>query len=413
MIDNKLTLPDDFRLPAYDGRSIANIPATVAQMLHASFNGLPALVDELWQPVAGGAKRVVIMMLDAFGWNLYQAEQPQLERLVKRAGVMGPLTSVFPSTTVAALSSVWTGVAPAQHGMLGLTMFLPDFATSAQMLAFTPVFGRYPDALVEAGLAPETFLHWPGLAEQLARQGVPTYSFKGRDIVHSALSKMHSRGVAADTGVITFTDMLVQMSRLLDEKAGESLYLFAYWPTIDSLSHYRLWDGEASRAEARMLFHQLEHEFLNQLTARARQDTLFFITADHGQTALPDHIFIEDHPLLLDMLFMQPTGEPRVSYLYARHGRVDDILHYIQTHLSHAMVAIRSTEALAAGLFGPQPHAAVALERLGDVVVIMRGGHMLLNRFQEKKIQQMKGGHGSMTPAEMLAPWLGYRLDGW
>ncbi|HRQ41224.1 MAG TPA: alkaline phosphatase family protein [Chloroflexota bacterium] len=406
-------LPDEFTWPAYDGRSIANIPATAAEILHVPFRGLLPLHADLWQPLASGAKRVVLLVLDAFGWNLLQAEAPNLERLVQKAGVVGQLTSIFPSTTVAALSSLWTGAAPAQHGMLGFTMFFPEFATATEMLRFTPVFAHHPDALVEAGLEPETFLHWPGLAEQLARYGVPTYSFKGREIVGSALSKMHTRGVAADLGSVTFADMLTQMGQLLHEKAGEPMFIFAYWPVIDTLSHFRLWDGAATRAEARMLFYQIEQEFLNRLTAVARQDTLLFVTADHGQVALPDYIFLEDHPRLQEMLFMRPTGEHRVSYLYAKHGRTEDILHYLHAHLGHALVAMRSAEALAAGLFGPPPHTAVALDRLGDVVVIMRSGYKLLIRAQEKKARLFIGGHGSMTHAEMQSPWLGFRLDGW
>lgn len=413
MPDFPFVLPAEFTLPAYDGRSIANIPATVAAILQTPFDGLPPLAAELWQPIARGAKRVVVLTLDAFGWNLLQAEAANLAHLAQKAGVVGQLTSVFPSTTVAALSSLWTGVAPAQHGMLGLTLFFPEFAASTEMIRFTPVFGHHPNALVEAGLAPETFLHWPGLAEQLARHGVPTYSCKGREIVDSALSKMHGRGVAADFGAISFADMLTQMADLLHEKAGEPLYLFAYWPTIDGLSHYRLWDSAATRAEARTLFHQIAHEFLNRLTAVARQDTLLFITADHGQVATPDLIFLEDHPRLQEMLFMRPAGEHRVAYLYAKHGRTADIMAYLQTHLSHAMVAVRSVDALTAGLFGPEPHTAVALDRLGDVIVMMRGGYKLLTRAHEKLARQMRGGHASLTPAEMLAPWLGFRLDAW
>jgi hypothetical protein len=406
-------LPDEFTWPQYDGRSIANIPTAVAEMLHAPFNGLPPLAGELWQPVATGAKRVVLLTLDAFGQNLLEAERPQLDGLINKAGVMGQLTSVFPSTTVAALSSMWTGVAPAQHGMLGLTMFFPDYSTAAQMLSFTPAFGLYPNALMDAGLKPETFLQWPGLAEQLARFGVPTYSFKGREIIDSALSKMHGRGLAADIGAISFADMLTQLGQLLDEKAGQPLFAFAYWPIIDTLSHFRLWDGAATRAEIRTLFHQIEHEFLNRLSARARQDTVFFITADHGQTALPNHILLEDHPHLLDMLFMRPTGEWRVSYLYAKHGRTDDLLRYLNTHLSHAVFAVRSEEAWAAGLFGVGGVASDTQERIGDVVAIMRGGYLLLSQAQEKKARKFKSGHGSMTHAEMVTPWLGFRLDGW
>lgn len=406
-------LPPNFAWPAYDGRSIANVPATIAHLLGADFSGLPPLAGDLWQPFTGGAKRVVLVVLDAFGWNLMQAEQAGLDTLLRRADGVGQLTSIFPSTTVAALSSLWTGAAPAQHGMLGLTMFLPEFATAAQMLAFTPTFGLYPNALTEAGLQPETFLQWPGLAEQLAGAGVPTYAFKGREIINSVLSRMHGRGTSGDYGVITMSDMLAQMSHLLQQNAGRPLYLSAYWPSIDTLSHYRMWDGAATRAEIRLLFHQLQTGFLDGLPAAARQDTVLFIAADHGQVAFTHPIVLEDHPTLQQMLFMKPTGEPRVAYLYARHGRVEEIVQYINAHLSHAMIPVAAEAALASGLFGPPPHTAVARERIGDVVVIMRDGYVLIDRQQESKGYNFISGHGGMTRAEMHVPWIGLRLDGW
>jgi hypothetical protein len=68
---------------------------------------------------------------------------------------------------------------------------------------------------------------------------------------------------------------------------------------------------------------------------------------------------------------------------------------------------------LLSGLFGPEPHTAVARERIGDVVAIMRGGYVLLTRSQKKLARVMIGGHGSLTPGEMELPWIGFRLDGW
>src|SRR5688500_6133824 len=97
-------LPDEFIRPAYNGRSIANVPATVAALLGAPFGGLPALEDSLWRPLSGDVQRVVVLLVDAFGWNLFQQEESRLAGLVQRAAVRGSLTSIFPSTTVAALS---------------------------------------------------------------------------------------------------------------------------------------------------------------------------------------------------------------------------------------------------------------------------------------------------------------------
>jgi hypothetical protein len=413
--DIQLEMPDEFVRPNYLQGSIANIPATVAALLDAPFEGLPPLPGALWRPLGGDVKRVVTFVVDGLGWNLLQQERPFLQPLLQQAKVEEQLTSIFPSTTAAALSSLWTGVAPAQHSLVGLSLFFPEYGTIGQLLNFSPTFGRYPDALVEAGLSPEAFLQWPGLAQQLASAGVPAHAFKGWGIVNSALSKMHGRGVAGNHGVTTLADMLVQMRRLLEATKGERLYAAAYWPTVDTLGHEYGWNDETVAAELRSIVMQLQTEFLDRLSEAARRDTVLLICADHGQivTPLVERIYIEDHPQLQQMLFMKAAGEPRVVYLYTKHGCQENVATYINEHLGEAMIAWPASDILGAGLLGPQPFDAATAERIGDVVVVMRGGHALLDsRTNDQDFtSRMLGRHGGMTHAEMIVPWLGFRLD--
>ena len=410
-----MELPGEFTRPLYKNGSIANIPATVASLLDVPFAGLGALRGELWQPLAGGVKRVVVLVVDAMGWNLLEKERPFLTPFLNRAHITGQLTSVFPSTTVAALSSIWTGAAPAQHGLVGLRMFFPEYATVGQMLKLSPALGTYPDALVKAGLDPKTFLHTLGVGEQLAEAGVATHAYKGRHIVESALSRMHGRGVAGNHGVISFADMLVQMRELLESERETPLYLNGYWSPVDSLSHAYGWTGTAVSAELHTILYQIETQFINALSPEARKGTLLFITADHGQVVTPPEkkIFVEDHPQLQEMLLMRPFGEPRVVYLYVKQGKVETAVDYINTHLSHAMIAWRTDQALAAGLLGAKPHAPQSASRMGDIMVTMRDDYALLPERpdKDKKPFEFRGRHGGMTQAEMTVPWLGFRLD--
>ncbi|MCB8984975.1 MAG: alkaline phosphatase family protein [Ardenticatenaceae bacterium] len=408
----KLNLPQEFVIPDYSSRTIGNVPATIAALLGVPFTGLRPLPSPLWQPL-GPAKRVVLLIMDAFGWNLFQKEQHNFPSFMHQPHVAGQITSIFPSTTVAALSSLWTGLGPAQHGMVGLNLFMPQYAVTMQTLAFTPSFEKHPDALIKAGLEPEKFLEGPGFAEQLRVSGVPTYAFKGREIVNSALSKMHGRGVAADKGIVTVADMFVQMRLLLESKVGEPLFVSAYWPTIDTLSHVYGWDHPAVAAELWAILAQLQREFFDRLSPAARRETVFLLVADHGQIHTPaaQQVFLEDYPALQQMLFMTPAGEPRTPYLYVKNGRQADVISYIQETLNHAMVALPAQAALSAGLLGPEPHASVTSERVGDVLVTMRSGYVLLLEKQRESAQKMIGRHGGMTAAEMQVPWLGYKLD--
>ena len=407
-----LGLPTDLLPPNYADATIGNVPATIAAVLGVPFTGLGPLAESLWQPLAGG-KRVVLLIIDAMGWNLLEKERDGLRGVLERTAVSARITSIFPSTTVAALSSLWTGFAPAQHGMVGLRLFMPQFAVTTQMLKFTPTFGAYPDALIHAGLEPEAFLHGPGFAQQLAQSEIPTYSLKGREIVDSALSKMLGRGVAEDIGVLSYADLMVRIRMLLEEKAGEPLYVCGYWPAIDSMSHIYGWNHPAVAAELHAIFRAIQSELFQKLSTRAKKDTVVFIVADHGQVLTPrsQEIYLEDHPALQEMLFMRPAGEPRTPYLYAKHGRQPEIINYINENLSHAMVAIASEQALSAGLLGPCPHAPQSAERTGDVLLTMREGYLLLTEKERESAEILRGRHGGMTVAEMEAPWLGFKLD--
>jgi predicted AlkP superfamily pyrophosphatase or phosphodiesterase len=409
-----LELPEDLLLPDYAGSTLANVPATVAALLGVPLQGLPPLYEPLWRPVGSGLKRVVVLLLDSLGWNIVQALQPELEPLLEEVTLFDRITSIFPSTTVAALTSLWTGYAPAQHGLVGLRLFFPEQAVLGQMLRFSPNFASFPDSLIDAGVSPEHFLPVPGFAEQLAAAGIPSYSFKNYGIIDSALSRMHDRGVAESYGIETFADLLVQIRSLLESSAGRPLYAYGYWSSIDTLSHIRGYDHPSIVAEVRSLVYQIRSELLDQLSLAARRDTLLCILADHGQviSSAADHVYLDEHPELMRCLLMRPAGEPRTAYFYARQEKQRDLYAYLQEHLYPELAAIPSTRAVEAGLLGPKPHSPETLLRLGDVLVTMRHNHLFLTPDERENAGGMPGRHGGMTAAEMVIPWMLLRLDG-
>lgn len=408
-------MPEEFLMPNYGnsqqaGTTIANVPATVARLLDIPFDGLPSLPAACWQPLEG-AKRVVVLVLDALGQNLIDHERERLSRILEQTAVQETITSVFPSTTVNCLSCLWTGRAPAHHGLIGLNLYFPELGSVGQMIHFTPSFGRYPDALVHAGVEPEQFLPVPSVAQQFNEAGVTTYSFKGRELTNSALSRMHTRGVEADIGAITFAHLLCQMRDLLEAKPQERLYLSAYWPTIDTLSHYAKPLTAPTISEMHALFQQIETIFLAGLSAEARKDTCFFIVADHGQLPFNGRTVDAFDPELQQHLLIHNAGEPRVPYLYARQGQRDSLLHTLETTFSEDIIAFPSEKLLDMGLLGPAPFNPAVSLRLGDVTGIMRQGAFFATDPKEKKwFSNFISGHGGLSSDEMLVPWIGFAL---
>jgi hypothetical protein len=408
-----LNLIEEFVPPDYRGATIANIPATVAALLGADFNGLPPLYKSLWKPLDGQVKRVVLLLLDSFGWYLLKQYENELEWLLNRADVRGKITSVFPSTTVAALSSLWTGYAPGQHGLVGLRLFFPEYAVLGQLIKFTPNFASFPDALVKAGTDPVDFLSVPGFGEQLARSGIQTHAFKGHDIVNSALSQMHDRGVDNEYGFVTPADLFVQLREMLEKSAGTPLYAYAYWPAIDSLSHIHGPRHPAVGAELLAVIHQFKTELLESLSPAARRETAIFITGDHGQVLTSPDRFVKvaEEPGINELLLMRPNGEPRTPYLFAKQGKKQELIANLQANYGHALQAWDSADVVQSGLLGPGEIPDNVAQRLGDVVATMRDRYVMLTPKEVARVSTFVGRHGGMTADEMEVPWLGFHLE--
>jgi hypothetical protein len=97
-------------LPDYHGYATCN----VSQLVLKNF-GLGNRCPDVLSPLLDRPyRRIVLLILDALGWNQLHSwvdELPALRRLYGGARVL-PLTTTFPSTTTVALTALYTGLTP-------------------------------------------------------------------------------------------------------------------------------------------------------------------------------------------------------------------------------------------------------------------------------------------------------------
>ena len=412
-----LKLPLNFIAPNYGGRSIVNVPASIVGIMGGQIGTAP-LDPEILDGLTGGVRRIVLVILDALGYErtlemISESPDNGLHALLKAGGRIAPLTSVFPSTTTAALTALWTGYTPAEHGFMGYQLFLREAGARAQMISFNPVATDRLGAgeqLLAAGLDPDKFLAVPSLPQTLSAAGVPVYNLIEHAFLKSALSRVQIRGPHDSFGFITSSDMWVMLRDRLERHADKRALFVAYWSKVDTLSHKYGPSSETVRAELDNFGYSFEREFLRRLTPAAREGTLFLLTADHGQVdiAPAGTVYLHDHPGLREHLLMDSTGDPRAAYLYARNGEIGDAREYIADHLGEQFFVLDSQEALRAGLFGGGVPAPETRFRIGDLTLLARGSQILWDRREAPKIRGM---HGALLAREMLVPLLAARLD--
>ncbi len=412
-----LTLPEAFVWPRYEGLSLGNLPATLAQCFGATLAAgtLPPLRADLLAGLTDGVERVVMVLLDGLGWELLQRllagdEGLIFHRLAERGRLL-PITTTFISTTNSVLATLRSGFPPVQHGLLAYEMYLREFHTGVECISFRPTAAPGGVLLENWGLEPEKFLPVPSLSQQLAAQGIPSDQVIAAPLLNSALTQMFFRGVREMHGHVAASDFWYTLRAVLRQHQDERFLLGGYWSIVDTLEHRRGPQHSTVEGEVRSLSYFIAEHFLKGLTAAEREGTLLLFLADHGQmhTPIERAIALEDHPALRDALLLPTLGEPRVPFFYPRAGRVEWVREYLVEHFGDRFYCMTQAEVLASGLLGPgEPYAEVP-HRLGDLVCIATDGTSLVRT--REKLGKNQGLHGGLRSEEMLVPLLGVRLE--
>ena len=409
-----LDLDSDFQHPDYTGRSILNLPNTISHLFGAPSFGAPPLVAEILSSLGGPYERIILLLVDALSYHRFQSwisgSDFSVWRKLAESGLHLPLSSVVPSTTCAALTTLWTGKSPAEHGVAGYELWLKEYGMVTNMITHSPFsFLGQAGSLGNAGFDPIKFLDLATLGPHLATSGVHSYAIQPSYILGSGLSEMFFQDVAR-TGYYSNSDFFVTLRQLFETKGQEKMFVWAYWSEVDTLSHKYGPNDERVRSEFAAMSQAFAELFLNKLSPEFKRNTLFLLAADHGQvhTEKDPHYDLRNHPNLTRRLHMQPTGENRLIYLYIKPGQIEAVHEYIDRTWPNQFAILESSYAQEVGLFGPgisSPHLA---ERLGDLILVAKGSAYLWWGGIENPLI---GRHGGLSPEEMLVPLLAAPLS--
>jgi predicted AlkP superfamily pyrophosphatase or phosphodiesterase len=361
-------MSDQPLLPAYDGACITNV---VPALLH------PADVPPAWLPaVAAGAERVVLLVVDGLGWAQLASRGSVAPTLSSLEG--GAITTVAPSTTATALTSISTGLPPGEHGVMGYRI-----AVHGEVLNVL----RWNTASGDARhtIPPTKLQVHPAFGGQ--RPPVVTRA----EFERSGFTMAHLDETRF-TGYRTLGTLSSEVVRLA--RSGEP-FVYAYYEGLDKVSHeYGL--GAAYDEELRWIDHLVDR-LLDQLPS----GTVLVVTADHGQVEVPEADILE-LPGEVQSHVATQSGEGRFRWLHARGGRAGALLDVARDVLGpHAWVRSRE-EAIAEGWYGPVVTEAAA-SRLGDVLLAAKGTASFHDP-HDTGPYVLIGRHGSLTEAEMLVP---------
>lgn len=356
-------------IPAYGGACISSlVPALLDRHVPA-----PWLPDE-----ARSAKQVVLLVLDGLGWEQLRAREhlaPTLGSLPGQA-----ITSVAPSTTATALTSIATGKPPAEHGILGYRIAV-----------------GHGDVL--------NVLRWT-IDNDDARKTVPPADFQRLPAFMGTRPPIVTKSHFATTGFTLAhlagpriagwrlpSTIAVEVRRLLTE--GEP-FVYAYYDGIDHIAHAH---GFGPHFDAELVAtDRLVADVLDALPAGA----VLVVTADHGQVQVGNALLTIDESVMDEVEML--SGEARFRWLHTRPEAVEKVADRARQAHGHVAWVHTRAELDEMGWFGG-PLGADVVDRVGDVALVPFDPVAFLDPADTGETVLVCR-HGSLTAAEAWVPLL-------
>jgi len=327
------------------------------------------------------AERIVLLVIDGLGYEQLQRHAHIAPNLMSLVG--GSITTIAPSTTASALTSLVTGASPAEHGIVGYRMDMGDsIMNSLRWWSDTRDLRKvHPPASVQP-IPP-----FVGMA-------IPVVS--RAELEGSAFTEAHLRG-SRPCGWRAASSIVAQCASLIS--SGEK-FVYAYYDGVDKIAHERgfgaYYDAEIAATD------WLVGSLLNTLPS----GTTLAITADHGQVQVNDNVVhLSDD---IKATLHHQSGEGRFRWLHAKRGQESELLQIATDSYSDIAWVASRDQVVEEAWLGPARGGRIADQvkrRLGDVALVPFTATTFDDPLDSGPFSLVCR-HGSLTADEMFVPFL-------
>ena len=367
------------KYPNYD-RSILSIASSVLNhfgVKDCQHKTLPEF-DKLLEK---DYKNVIVILFDGLGTSTLNYHLKENDFLRKHYVI--DISSVFPSTTVAATTSILSGYSPLECGWLGWDLYFEEIGENVAV--FKNTLQRNGEPAAKYNVA-HKYIPYKNIMQRIEE-------VKGRKSAYCVafFSKYRIKSVE---------DICKTIYKL--SKKRKKKYIYAYWHQPDGAMHGH---GVTSPEAHKEILH-INSE-VEKLCGKLK-DSLVIITADHG---LCDsvNLFLEDYPELYDMLKIPPSIEPgRAMSLFVKDGLQDAFKKEFNRLFGDSFRLMAKEEVFSENILGygkphPRTHGFV-----GDFLAIATTEKTL---FTAREEHEFVGVHAGLTEEELTVPFIAIETE--
>lgn len=361
------------KLPDYD-RSILSIASSVLN--YYGVQDCPhKTLPEYDKLLKNDYKNVIVMLFDGLGVEAIKTHLDENSFLRKH--LVCSISSVFPSTTTAATTSIQSGYAPIEHAWLGWDLYFKEL--DENVAVFRNTLQRNGNSAAKYGMAGR-YIPYTDIWKRIEKAN--------KDVKAYCVSPF-SRYKA-----YSFDDVEKVVLKISKKKGKK--YIYAYNPQPDNYMHNY---GVGS---------QMAKETIEQINdtveslCKKLEDSIVVVTADHG---LVDSkiAYLDDYSEIKNMLKRPVSIEPRALSLFVKDEYKNVFKEKFESTFPNKFLILTKQEVYEKHLFGyGKTHPRVD-EFLGDFLAIAISD---LSIFNIDENETYIGMHAGLDEREMAVPFI-------
>lgn len=405
----------NFIYPLYDGYSLPNVMNYVLENFKIKSNGKSLDRSITKNLHFKNISKIVVILVDGLGYEMFKKNYKKcefLDNFVKN-GIVAPITAGFPSTTAAAVTTMYTGLTPQEHAIHEWTVYFKEIGLVINTLPFTSV---YDDSQL-AGKFNSIILYKGHKFSDSLKKKVRMHIVLDKKLEKSAYNSLF-RDDCNNIGYVENSDMAIELRRAL-QKEKHMAYFYVYISSVDSVTHIYGPDTEESDAEIYAMARSLQNG-LQKIDKKTAEGTLVILTADHGHTKLdPRRVIYLNNDKKLSSWYARdsknkiipPTGSSRDVFFHIKEDKLEMAYKHLSKRFGKTAKIIKIRDAIKMGLFGRGKLNKKFVDRTGNLLLLPYANKGIWYEFVKDKKSPYKGMHGGLSRKEMLIPFAAARLS--
>ncbi len=245
-------------------------------------------------------KNIIFLVLDGLGEHI-------LNNISKdgflKNNQIDCVTSVYPSTTTAALTTYYSGKSPYETGWIAWSQYFKEYGRAIDMLSHKESYMREPLKNPNLDVFKDV-VHYESIYERI-EEASP--NVKAYEIQPDYAERRAKRSIRANN-----IDELIMNIEDLCQKQDNN-FIFAYSDNPDGLLHKYGTDSEEVKT-----FVKEAEEKIQKMCNNFDDDTILIISADHGHKNIEKSYTLLDYPEIQECLIMPASLESRVLTFWVK-----------------------------------------------------------------------------------------------